>query len=104
MAWATRPSPQRYNSAAWKAIRLRVITEEPTCTLHLPGCTIRTTTADHIQPVATHPHLFLTRANLRGACAHCNTARAARDGATSTKRNIKANRNRPREQHPGLTR
>jgi hypothetical protein len=33
-----------------RALRKRVIAEEPCCWLRLPGCTIKSDTADHVIP------------------------------------------------------
>lgn len=48
------------------------------CWLQLPGCTLVSTTGDHVIPVDEAPHLALVRANVRGACSHCNYARGKR--------------------------
>jgi len=56
----------------WRKLRDRVVKEEPTCRIQLPGCTGRSTTADHILPRWLRPDLTLVRSNLRGACDHCN--------------------------------
>ena len=69
---------------AWKQLRLQVIREEPLCTLRLPGCTTYSDTADHIVAVVDRPDLALVRENCRGACAHCNYARGAREGRRAT--------------------
>ena len=70
---ATRGDPR--NTREWKRLTAQVRREEPVCWLRLPGCTIRTTTADHILTVKARPDLALVRANLRGACLHCNSTR-----------------------------
>lgn len=62
---------------AWRKLAAQVVAEEPTCWLQLDGCTRLSTTGDHIYSVATHPHLALTRSNIRGACASCNRVRGA---------------------------
>ena len=74
---ARREAPTRalYRRNAWKTLALQVVREEPICWLRLPGCTIRSTTADHIIPVSRRPDLLLVRANCRGACRSCNTRR-----------------------------
>jgi hypothetical protein len=54
---------------------LRVVKEEPTCWLRLPGCTYRSTTADYIIPVSVGPDLALVRNDCRGACHSCNSLR-----------------------------
>lgn len=59
----------------WAKLSKQVAREEPICWLRLPGCTIRSTTADHILCCKTHPHLKMTRSNLRGACGWCNRHR-----------------------------
>lgn len=61
---------------AWANMVKRVVREEPICWLRLPGvCTVRSTTADHVQLRSTHGHLTMTRSNLRGACRRCNQRR-----------------------------
>ncbi|NGZ99410.1 HNH endonuclease [Nocardioides sp. W3-2-3] len=62
----------------WVKLRDQVVAEEPECRLRLPGCTITSTTADHIQPFKTHPQLALVRSNLRGACETCNKKRGTK--------------------------
>jgi 5-methylcytosine-specific restriction endonuclease McrA len=69
------PTRSLYRKNQWRLLALRVVREEPVCWLRLPGCTIRSTTADHIIPVSQRPDLLLVRANCRGACRSCNTAR-----------------------------
>jgi len=59
----------------WRRLRAQVLREEPACWLRLPGCTLRSTTADHIIPISAAPHLRMVRSNLRGACRSCNYRR-----------------------------
>lgn len=66
------------STRAWRALRDRVVVEEPECRLRLPGCTFASTTADHIKPYKTHPELVFDRDNLRGACEPCNKRRQAK--------------------------
>jgi 5-methylcytosine-specific restriction endonuclease McrA len=60
---------------AWARMVARVVREEPACWLRLPGCTVRSQTADHIYPLKFRPDLGMVRGNLRGACNKCNRAR-----------------------------
>lgn len=63
------------HTRAWRKLRDRVVREEPTCRLQIPGvCTHISTTGAHVKPVSTHPELALVRANVRGACGPCNQA------------------------------
>jgi 5-methylcytosine-specific restriction endonuclease McrA len=64
---------------AWRALKDRVVAEEPDCRLGLPGCTFVSTTADHVLTVTDRPDLALARANLRGACESCNEKRGHLD-------------------------
>lgn len=67
---------------AWRKLRDQVVEEEPDCRLEYPViCTGASQTADHIQPVKTHPQLAMVRENLRGACHACNRHRLARTDA-----------------------
>lgn len=65
-----------FQTRAGRKLRDRVVREEPTCRLALPGiCTTVSTTADHIKPWSTHPELGMVRSNLRGVCDPCNRAK-----------------------------
>ena len=74
---ARREAPTRalYRRNAWKTLARQVVRDEPLCWLRLPGCTIRSTSADHIVPLTVAPQLALVRSNCRGACRSCNTKR-----------------------------
>lgn len=70
------------HTRAWRNLRDRVVSEEPTCRLRFPDiCTTVSTTADHIEPVEQRPELALERTNLRGACRPCNRARGTTPNA-----------------------
>lgn len=76
----TRKAGDTRNTHRYQVVRRTVLQQEPACWLRLPGCTTHTTTADHIITVdeclrLDRPDLITSRDNLRGACAHCNTAR-----------------------------
>jgi 5-methylcytosine-specific restriction endonuclease McrA len=59
----------------WRKLRDRVVREEPNCWLRLDGCTVVSTTADHVIPRSHRPDLCMVRLNLRGACENCNLRR-----------------------------
>ena len=67
-------------STAWKKVRAAFVADFPLCCdpfdLHKHG---PETTDDvhHVLPVATHPHLALTRSNLRPLCRPCHLRRTA---------------------------
>ena len=63
---------------AWRKLSTQVIAEDPLCWLRLPGCTTLSTTTDHVIPFIKRPDLAMERANLRGACRHCNSSRQAK--------------------------
>jgi 5-methylcytosine-specific restriction endonuclease McrA len=63
------------STRAWRALRAKVLAEEPICRIQGPGCTHIATTVDHIEPYSLRPDLALVRSNCRGACARCNYAR-----------------------------
>lgn len=69
----------------WRRIRQEVLTRDPWCMIAGPGCTGRSTTADHIVPLCDRPDLAHDMSNLRGACFHCNSAGGAR--ITNSRRN-----------------
>ena len=61
---------------SWSAAVLRE--QGRVCALRLEGCTLVATTADHVKPRSTHPHLQYDPANGRPSCSHCNSSRGAR--------------------------
>jgi 5-methylcytosine-specific restriction endonuclease McrA len=65
------------STRAWRRLVAQVIREEPRCWLRLSGCTVVSTTGDHVVPVTKRPDLALVRANVRGACRPCNEARGS---------------------------
>ena len=71
----------RGGSRAWSRMVERVVKEEPMCRLRLPGCTIRSQTADHIITRRQRPDLTMHRPNLRGACHKCNRQRGTMNEA-----------------------
>lgn len=76
MTTVPRTHAQRIRSTrAWQRLAAQVIKEEPICWLQLDGCTIRSTTGDHIITASARPDLALVRSNVRGACRHCNNKR-----------------------------
>lgn len=78
LPWESPVINRRGGSRAWTRLVAQVVKEEPFCRLQLPGCTIRSQTADHIQPKKYRPDLADKRGNLRGSCHHCNRARGTR--------------------------
>lgn len=85
-AWARQPAQRQaeYSSPEYKTNRLRAIEREPTCHWKLPGCTLKSTTADHLLSVARGGGSEL--ANLVGSCDSCNKARGAAEGRATRKR------------------
>lgn len=69
----------------WRALRARVLREEPYCEIRGPKCKRVATTVDHIVPLSVDPSLAHVRENLRSACTACNYAGGAR--ITNGKRN-----------------
>jgi 5-methylcytosine-specific restriction endonuclease McrA len=75
------------HTRAWRRLRDQVVAEEPICALQFfPICTGWSETADHIIAVVDRPDLVMARANLRGACHRCNTARKNRDVERTARR------------------
>jgi 5-methylcytosine-specific restriction endonuclease McrA len=68
-----------YNSPAWRALAHAVVDDAIAC--HWCGKTGVVLTADHIQPVASHPALALTPENVVPACRSCQTKRSWESGA-----------------------
>ena len=71
-----RPDPF-YLSPYWKRLRAVVLARDPYC--RTPGCTRRSTHADHIVPRSQGGRDIL--ANLRGLCASCHNRRTAMGNA-----------------------
>ena len=86
-AWRTRS----YGDPVYKRNRLLAIKREPTCHWRLPGCTGKSTTADHLIPVARGGGHELE--NLVGACAKCNQRRGGAEGRATMK--ARARRRQP---------
>ena len=61
----------------WRRLSAQVRREEPICWLRFQGCTVLSTTADHVIPYRDRPDLALVRSNLRGACFSCNHRRGS---------------------------
>jgi 5-methylcytosine-specific restriction protein A len=78
--------PRFYDTPAWKAARRAALIRDSyrcvVCGRDISGK--GQTRVDHIKPLATHPHLALTLANLRSLCpTHDNQTRTSR-GAVFT--------------------
>jgi len=83
--WAThKPAHSEvYRSRRWTDLRKRVLREEPICAE--PGCSAKSTSADHIVSLADGGEPF-ERSNLRGMCRACHKRRSSRQGAAARKR------------------
>jgi 5-methylcytosine-specific restriction enzyme A len=78
----------------YRKLREQVLRDDPYCTIRRAGCTLLSTTADHILPLSRGgPNI---RENLRGACESCNVGRsnAERAGRTQGGKNPPVLRNR----------
>jgi 5-methylcytosine-specific restriction endonuclease McrA len=70
-----RSSHARIDGTKWRALRRRVLAEEPTCAVD--GCLMPSSQVDHVVPLARGgPEL--DRANLQGLCLHHNASKGAR--------------------------
>lgn len=82
--WAVSSSERqskRYyatNSAAWRAIRERVLVEEPLCRC---GCGGASTEVDHIDGRCESLHDY-RRSNLQGLTEACHSAKTARENGS----------------------
>jgi 5-methylcytosine-specific restriction endonuclease McrA len=79
-AWARQPPSRQlaYASPLYVRNRRLAIEREPECHWRLPGCTGKSTTADHLRSVAQGGDHSL--ANLVGSCRPCNQRRGAAEG------------------------
>jgi 5-methylcytosine-specific restriction endonuclease McrA len=72
------PTHRLIHTRRYRALRERVLHEEPVCRLRLPGCTLVSDSVDHVIPRSMRPDLVMVRSNLRGVCASCNSRRGNR--------------------------
>ena len=77
---ACRGNHERLDGAVWRRQRLRVLAEEPVCTVL--GCGLPSTEVDHIVPLAAGG-AALDRSNLQGMCQRHNASKGARPAAAS---------------------
>jgi 5-methylcytosine-specific restriction endonuclease McrA len=82
--WGSKPKSRdaAYADPAYRRNRGITLRREPSCHWRLPGCTGRSTTADHLVAVSRGGSNDL--GNLVGSCRHCNEARG-RDLGNQTK-------------------
>ena len=81
------------------ATRRAILTRDPACRLHLPGCTTVSTQADHITPTSlggSHD-----QANGRGVCASCHQQATNEQSATARRASL-ARARYPKAKPPGL--
>lgn len=63
----------------WRALRARVLAEEPWCRLCLAqGVQRRSRVGDHIETVRARPDLRLARSNIQALCWPCHNAKTNR--------------------------
>jgi 5-methylcytosine-specific restriction endonuclease McrA len=86
--WDAKPKSRdrAYVDGRYLANRKMVLAREPTCHWRLPGCTLKSTQADHIIAVSRGGSNGLE--NLVGACESCNRRRGI-DLGNDTKRRRK---------------
>ena len=77
--------------ADWARRRTLVLRRDPHCRIAGPGCTGRSTEADHVIPGDNHD-----LSNLQGLCAPCHKAKTLAERPTTP------SRRRPAPQHPGV--
>jgi 5-methylcytosine-specific restriction endonuclease McrA len=83
--WYSKPRGRdlAYATTEYRTNRTLAMGREPTCHWRLPGCTLKSTTADHLVAVSRGGS---NRAeNLVGACENCNRRRGI-DLGNQTKR------------------
>ena len=84
-AWVGRPRHRQleYRTTEYRTNRKIVLEREPTCHWRFKNCTIKSTQADHLVPVAQGGTNEL--ANLVGACGRCNALRGSSLGGQVAK-------------------
>jgi 5-methylcytosine-specific restriction endonuclease McrA len=85
-AWGRKPPARQaqYNDPGYQRDRKLAIAREPACHWRFPGCTLKSTTADHLLSLAKGGTNALE--NLVGSCARCNERRGAAEGRATMKR------------------
>jgi 5-methylcytosine-specific restriction endonuclease McrA len=73
-----------YVNPAYRRNRAIALEREPECHWRLPGCTLKSTQADHVLPVSRGGSNSLD--NLVGSCQHCNEARGRAAGNAAKRR------------------
>ena len=86
---------ERGGSRPWRRLRDRVLREEPVCRVHLEGCTIVSTTVNHIVPKAIAPELVMVRSNCQGACKPCNLKLGKKSRAQVARKSVGSSRQQP---------
>lgn len=75
----THPNKHIYNSSRWRALRRRVILEQPVCAI----CDLAITCdVDHITPIEAGGDVW-SRSNLQGLCLHCHSQKTRKEQATT---------------------
>lgn len=84
-AWTRQNAAKKavYIDPLYRRNRKVVLARDPWCRLRLPGCTVRTTTVDHVISVAQGGSNELE--NLIGACSSCNERKGSSLGGQVTK-------------------
>lgn len=91
MPWPAGGGRRRPLPKDWPARRAATLARDPTCKLRFPGCTVRSTQADHVDPDGGDG-----LDNLQGACGPCHAKKSSSEGNARHRL-----RHRPAEQHPG---
>ncbi len=90
----------RGSTRATRALRDRVLADQPTCYLRFDCCTIVATQDDHVVPLSEGGSD--DRANHAAACKPCHDRKSRQEAARARRRNA-VRAHHPRERHPGLT-
>jgi 5-methylcytosine-specific restriction endonuclease McrA len=100
-AWGRQPPGRQaaYSSSTYRRNRELAIEREPTCHWRFPGCTGKSTTADHLVPVAEGGGHELE--NLVGSCSKCNEKRGAALGRATQRRRKPYGNEEAGPVHPG---
>lgn len=73
----------KYNTKRWKALRRRVLTDNPFCRMCLDGdgISVMADEVDHIVPVSDNENLFWDFDNLQGLCRDCHHQKTAAENS-----------------------
>lgn len=98
MAWSGSPRGRNLPTGWSSTIQPRILTRDPHCRIHLPGCTLISTEVHHAGDRDDH-----SDDSLMGVCHHCHSkVTQAQAAAGAAEARARRPRRRPPAPHPGI--